>query len=351
MTDDGFPVTTVPEETLAALLAEFRPDWTLQSADRAAEGTDIVYHVTAATPEGERRAVLKAADFLDAAAFRIEPHLLRAVADRTDVPVPRVLGAVDEERPDLPTPAFLMTECDGVVLEGRPDALSADALRRVVTDAGHNLAAVHAAITFDGPGQVVPAADSADHVAVDPADGTWDETLADAIDASLAHVADDERFADLAEPIREAVADLRPARTPPRYSLLHLDYRLGNLLVDPVTGATEAVLDWGNPAVGDPLHDLVRTEFYLADMDALPAELRADLRDRLWDAYAAERSLAPAPASEALSRLDARLVAMRWVDEWNAEAGPAEKERVVDGHREWIEGFLADPLAVTRTGP
>jgi len=59
-------------------------------------------------------------------------------------------------------------------------------------------------------------------------------------------------------PEMRALADWLPGAVPPQPAivLVHGDYRLDNLIVDPATGAVRAVLDWELSTLGDPLADV-----------------------------------------------------------------------------------------------
>jgi aminoglycoside phosphotransferase (APT) family kinase protein len=52
--------------------------------------------------------------------------------------------------------------------------------------------------------------------------------------------------------------------------IVHGDYRLDNLIVDPATGAVAAVLDWEMATLGDPLADLGLLLTYWDAMESLP---------------------------------------------------------------------------------
>ncbi len=60
----------------------------------------------------------------------------------------------------------------------------------------------------------------------------------------------------IANPVLSLALDLLAARAPstPRRTLIHADFRLGNVLVD--AGELTAILDWEFAAFGDPLEDL-----------------------------------------------------------------------------------------------
>jgi aminoglycoside phosphotransferase (APT) family kinase protein len=55
----------------------------------------------------------------------------------------------------------------------------------------------------------------------------------------------------------EAYAGLMAAKPEQRYTgIVHGDYRIGNMLVDPAAGSVEAVLDWELCTLGDVLADI-----------------------------------------------------------------------------------------------
>ncbi|UPV99029.1 phosphotransferase [Halorussus gelatinilyticus] len=277
----------LPPETVAAMVREIRPSWSVREAALAEEGTDVVYFVTAETPAGPRECVLKACEFLDPRAFRPEPYLMDVVGRRTAVPVPKVVGAVDDH-PDLPAPFYLMERRDGEVFEGESRDLPAGVIERLARDAGRYLADLHALGDFEAFGTVVLARDAADGrdagtrrdgltvadrdsptdgatllTTDDEATDSWRTRVEEIVAANRGSFND--RFADLEADLRryvEARLDALDGEFGP--VLGDDDYRLGNLLVDPETGEMGAVLDWGNTGTLEAQYNLVVTEQHLS---------------------------------------------------------------------------------------
>lgn len=54
-------------------------------------------------------------------------------------------------------------------------------------------------------------------------------------------------------------------------SLVHNDFKLDNILIDPETIDVNAVLDWDMCTIGDPIYDLVLTMLYLGEPNDSPA--------------------------------------------------------------------------------
>jgi aminoglycoside phosphotransferase (APT) family kinase protein len=339
------------DEVVAAMMREVAPDHEMTDATPIPEGTDAVYRVTAAGPGGSRDLVVKAAAFVSPEAFRVEPRLLALLDARTGVPVPSVVGRVDDH-PDLPSPFFAMEYvADGEAREGEADALDADALARVARDAGRNLAALHDLASFDGFGQVRAARDaparspaialpSGDGLAVaDPGD-SWRAKLTDTVHDRIDRVADGDRFADLAPDLRAWTDDRLPALAPRNVDpvLLHADYRLGNLLVDD-SGGTVAVIDWGNVSTGHGVHDLALAEHYLSGRAPLGSDRRERIRAALFDGYGRD------PRADDPDRYDAFLLAgqldpLVWFDYWYRDLDADERDALADRFRGMVRSLL-----------
>jgi aminoglycoside phosphotransferase (APT) family kinase protein len=346
-TDDG----TLPRETLRQMVREIRPEWSVREAAPAAEGTDVVYFVTAETPDGPRECVLKACRFLDPRAFRPEPYLMELLARRTAVPVPDVVGAVDDH-PDLPAPFYLMERCDGEVREGEASELPADPIDRVARDAGRYLAALHALGEFEAFGTVVLARDAdAREPGLRTGDRvlTTDDSAADSWRSHVEEIADDclgdlnERFADLEAELREFVE--------PRFDALDGeftpvfgddDYRLGNLLVDPETGETRAVLDWGNASTVEPHYNLVLVEQYLSGWAPHDDTRRERVRAALRAGYREEGEIGFDFNGERrdLYLAVTRLFPLVWFSLWYDGATEAEREAAAEKHRRAVWDLL-----------
>lgn len=171
----------------------------------------------------------------------LEARLLVAAAE-AGVPVPRVLcSGPDPERPE--SACFLMERLEGEAIPRRllRDAAYADLRAGLARELGRVLARIHT-IDPDAPalaGLPRPAAGRAP--ALDQI-----ETLA----AGVREMAPEPHpVLDLAERwLRER------APTPGRRTLVHGDYRMGNVLCD--AQGVRGVLDWELAHVGDPVEDL-----------------------------------------------------------------------------------------------
>lgn len=333
---------------IGRLVETMVPGWTAVDAMAAEEGTDAVYFVTVETPEGSREAVLKICEFVSPEAFRPEPRLLALMDRRTSIPVPSVYGVLDDHD-ELPAPAFLMERRQGAAVQ-RPD-LDRKALGRVAREAGRHLGEVHAVGTFEEFGAVRLARDAGRPASVELPDGdglavgdpfeSWRAKLAETARSSL----DDlhERFADLAGSLRDALEPRLAALPEPEPVLIHGDYRLGNLLVDPETGATRAVLDWGNCHTGHAESDLTSTEQYLCGYARPGSERRRFVREHLYAGYAETNQL---DRDEGFGErreaylLVSRLFPLVWFDLWYGDADVEEREEVAARHREAIEARI-----------
>ena len=180
-------------------------------------------------------------------------HRILTALETTEVPVPRCLGVVEDE--DLiGAPFYVMEHIDGVV--ARDSATAATALSAEARAAS-------------GPG-LIDVLVQLHRVDVDAVglgslarrEGylerqlkRWHGQLERARTRELPIL--DQVHARLA-------ADV-PAQGPA--AIVHGDYRLDNLLLDPATGAVRAVLDWELTTLGDPLADLGLLLVYWAQPD------------------------------------------------------------------------------------
>ena len=340
------------------MVAHLRPEWLVDAIRRSEYGTDLVAVLDVVTPDGRLDVVLKAttADFVAPAIARSEPRLLDLVGRETAIPVPQVFGFVDSH-PEYPAPFYVMERVSGRNYEGRPADLAADARERVVVEAGRNLARLHDLGTLPQVGRVGvrdgriavldgkhgPVADFREWFRADIeealdalADGTYYPDLA----------LEPDRFVDLVPALREELGARLASLTepvPPRYC--HWDYRYGNCLVDPDTGATRAVLDWANLLAAEPAYNLAKTESHLLDPGADDsAERAAALSDSFRDAYATERDdwAFTAAIEERIEtyRLKCRVDAMACLPLWLQDCTPAERDDRERQHRAFVAAYL-----------
>lgn len=356
MTDDWTPADRdVTDDAVREMVAELRPAWTVERVERADEGTDFVGALDVATLRGDRRVVLKAttSDWVDPAVARAEPRLLERVGRETTIPVPEVYGFCDAHDA-LPAPFYLLEYVDGETLEGDAGVLAEDAVRRVLREAGANLAALHDLGTLPAVGTV--GVREGDLAVLDTADTPqYADGLAKAREDCLRAIdsldeggyfpgvtEDPERFADLQAALREHVEsrlDALPPTDDPRYS--HWDYRYGNLLLDPETGATNAVLDWANLAAAEPASNLASVEFHMLDAGNPDDDVLAARRRTFRDAYATARDDAFAITDDVRDRMRFyefanRVGAMACFGLWHRDASQREREAIEADHRAFV---------------
>jgi aminoglycoside phosphotransferase (APT) family kinase protein len=172
-----------------------------------------------------------------------EHRLMTALAG-SDVPVPACVG-LESDPSVIGAPFVVMHHVDGLVVRSVTEAarLSDVARRRAGEDLVDVLARLHALDPVD-----VGLGDLAAH------DGyvarqlrRWSRQVTDA----------GSRFAPLLVAVHDAlVVALAGPIAPSPATIVHGDYRLDNVIVDPASGALRAVLDWELATLGDPLADV-----------------------------------------------------------------------------------------------
>lgn len=344
------------EADLEAMVREIDPEWSLQSADRAPQGTDLVYFVTVDTPAGERECVLKACSFVSPEAFRPEPIVLEMLDRETSIPVPAVYGRVNCHD-TLPAPFFCMERRPGEVREGDSRTLPPAVVERIARTGGRYLGELHAYDDFERFGWIelrdCPSVDdppTADALVVAEAGHeTWRGALEAQIESELSGL--HERFADLEEPLRKFLHSRLDAVEEPSSPVFgNTDYRLGNLLIDVDTGETHAVIDWGNCHTTEPVYNLVALEENLCGRGPLEDPLRRRVRRAIDQGYA-ETGSTPGirqtlfDGGELTRRGElyygiTRLAPLVWFSLWYADATTDERAGTADRHRRVLEGLL-----------
>lgn len=221
--------------------------------------------------KGERRQYVvrvKAPVALFDTDLRAEFETLAALQE-LDIPTPRVFGLHDSEDNPFGGQLFVMDHLNGTsynVWRAKDNAaLKADweAARGIATDALRYLAAIHSVSHVHAP-EVLPVVAFEDQVLRWRGEYEGADLLRDPV-------------------MEEAFAWLlsRPPEPVPA-TLVHGDYRVGNLLVSDarVTG----ILDWELAYVGDPRFDLgYMVQPYMAGKHLLPkTELAGAIADKAW---------------------------------------------------------------------
>ena len=261
-------------------------------------------------------------------ATRTEAALLSAIGARTDVPVPRPLGAGTADGTGwLVTPLVEGRDLHEAFVELDP------AERRGVARAfGRFLATLHEAFRFSGCGRVTVEGGT-DTESVLGGDAPL--TVRDPVDAAAWVRRFGERhaarlpaeFDDLRERLGEVLAGPIEADAEPR--LFPWDFRPGNALV--ADGAVTAVLDWEAPLAAPRGVSVAKAEHLVADW-YVPASEAESLRRSFRDGY---ESVAPLPSVERAHR--AAAVASAVVDGGgtvtNPRYPPVDRDAAVAFHR------------------
>ncbi|MCW2613009.1 MAG: phosphotransferase family protein [Frankiales bacterium] len=190
-------------------------------------------------------------------------HRLLTALHPTDVPVPVPVLLADDSV--LGAPFYVMSFADGVVLRERADLelwspVRADALADELVDVLVRLHRVD-------PAQVGLADLGRPEGYLTRQLSRWQRQLASS------HTRDLPELERLAARLAEALPASSAASS--TAAVVHGDYRLDNVVVDPATGAVTAVLDWEMATLGDPLTDLASAVVWWDGMSGLDSPVAA----------------------------------------------------------------------------
>lgn len=348
----------ISDETVREMVRHLEPSWEAESVSRVSHGSDFVAVIDVDTPDGTNTVVLKAstAEWMSPEIARVEPRILSIVERETTIPVPPTFGYCDAHE-TYPSPFYLMGYIEGENFEGRGNELSSSVRERILSDAGRNLAQLHELGPLSSIGRMgvvagqlcVPERD--DNQRTDSFHEWLLENYENTLDALteggyFPDLAEDKtRFADLVPKVRsylrETIPNL-PEPDPPTYC--HQDYRYGNLLVDPETGETNAVVDWGLLMGVVPAYNLANAESHLLSPEHDGEERTAELRQTFRSAYADTRTdwSFDAATCERIEvyRLTCRLDAMACLPLWYQDASSDERNQRAKEHRAFVERYL-----------
>jgi len=272
-----------PERDIEAVLDESGPDYDSFSYKRPTAGHQgEVFMLTLQVGSETYEVVIKfqAGD----PDFALEPFLHNYVADRTDVPVPRIL--IFEQSPSLDIDPYFVTErIRGNNLAESMGQIDESTRERVIEHAGQTLGDMHANVGFEGFGRL--ALDDADErLIVDDFSWDWQAFFTELVESYIERL-EETPFGDLQDTALEYLhesVDCIESTGPPR--LVHDDFRPANMLFDateenPIT----AVLDWQFALAADAEYHIARTEFLFIDPAFQDAGTRERLRRKLYDGY------------------------------------------------------------------
>lgn len=334
------------------------PDWEVRGARPAERGFSPVYHLVLDTPDGPRECYLKAGPEADDPGVVADARIQALLHDHTDIPVPEVVGAVDEHT-EVPTPFYLMSPMPGHELSYEQVGwLSDEALRRLASQLGRHLGQLHGLDAVDAYGHVGaapareyvgerPAGDAADLAVTDGYD-TWPDFLEAWVDRELERH-ESSPFADLTSELDAWFRGRLTHLSGPFEPVLgRNDHGLHNLLVDPETGKITAMLDWAYTLGVTPPFDVGYAVYifggsYLAGIDGVP-DRRKLVRGELLAGY---RETAPDLVETVGTRLQlSEVLAMTRImndfEQLEPKLPDGTSEDVADSLRADVESALAD---------
>lgn len=264
-------MTTAPEPISNALadrmVRQFDPCWTVVKTTAMQGGHHPVATVVVETTTDRRRYVLKSTRADGQEKVATEARVLRLLATQTMLPVPDVVGAVDEHV-RLPAPFFLMERLPGTKHpRTEMDALDSSTLSTIARSAGRQLAELHRFDAVDAFGLVThrrgeplrggQPRGTADHLTLDEPFEDWSAAVRRWTEQAL-DVLSGGRFDDLRTGLR-AVIEPRIDRLDDgvRPVLAHIDWSLDNLVLDPATHAVTGLPDWEFTVAATRGYDLV----------------------------------------------------------------------------------------------
>jgi len=242
-------VQTTSARDIRAVLEESGPDYEEFRFEPAAGGTRAdVFLVTLVVEGTEYEVVVKFKPEGDDR-FAVEPRLHEYVADRTDIPIPRIL--VFEQEPEADVPPYFVTErVRGKNLADRYGEMGEDDWNRVLTQVGTILGDLHEGIAFEAFGRLML---YDDRITIRNWRGNWREYFEDLTRAHLEYVEGTpfEGVEDRAQDAIERNLSYIPTDGIPR--LVHDDLQPTNVLCmldeqEPIS----AVLDWQDTLAAHP---------------------------------------------------------------------------------------------------
>lgn len=283
---------TSPGQDIEAVLDESGPDYDAFSYERPTAGHQGDVFLVTLEYSGEEYEVYVKFQSTEGSDFALEPYLHEYVADRTDVPVPRIL--VFKRNPELAVAPYFVTErVEGNNLAEGIGTLDQKTRELVIEHAGRILGDMHAEIGFEGFGRL--ALDENDErLVVDDFSWDWQQFFRDLVEDHIDRLANTP-FEDLQETARthlnRSIGAIDSGGVP---RLVHDDFRPANVLFDETASKPiKTVLDWQLALAAHPEYHIARTDFLFIDPAFQDEETRKRLRERLYTGYRECREFEP----------------------------------------------------------
>ena len=346
-------MSELPRDTIERMLRLVAPDLDLRSMTPAERGFCRVYRVTVTADDNTGRVLyLKATPGENDGGIPADARLL-ALLGETGVPVPEVLGVVDEHDA-VPAPFYVMTAMPGSELPyERVGRLPDDSLRTLARQVGASLGDLHG---IDAPGSFGHVTHNPDRslaggqpegtpaaLTVDGRD-TWAGFLRAWADRELKRHASS-RFDALTPTVRDWCDEQFAVVEEPRRPVLgRNDHGLHNLLVDETTGDLRAMLDWAYTLTVTPAFDVGYAVYlfggaFLAGLSGV-RDRRTLVREAMLAGYGS-RAPDRIDAVRARESLYEPLAAVRVMNDFEQLRLPdGSEDRVADALAENVETML-----------
>ncbi|WP_276271444.1 phosphotransferase family protein [Haloarcula litorea] len=279
---------STPEQDIRAVLDESGPDYEGFSYEVPGGGHQSDVYLVTLQHRGESYEVVVKFKPEEDVPFDVEPKLHEYVAERSEVPVPRILVFKRDPAVDV-RPYFVTERVRGDNLAAGFGTLDLETRGRILRQAGGVLGDMHSEIGFEAFGRL---ALHDGRLIVQDWMGSWREYFERLTRLHVSRL-DGTPFADVADRAQERIEpalDIVPEDGVPR--LVHDDFRPANLLFDPEAEAPiTAVLDWQDVLAALPEYNLAQTEFLFVDSSFQDPEVREQLRSAFRDGYRQHRAM------------------------------------------------------------
>ncbi|WP_229125199.1 phosphotransferase family protein [Halapricum desulfuricans] len=332
---------SAPAADIEAVLEESGPDYEEFTYEQPTSGGQSDVYIVSLRHRGETYEVVVKFQPDDDATFALEPRLHEYVADRTSIPVPRILVFEPEPARDVP-PYFVTERMEGESLSEQFDGLENALQTRIMTQVGTILGELHSTIAFEGFGYFGL---EDDRLVVENLTWDWREFFESLTRGHLRQL-ESTPFDDLERPATRAIErsiDAIPTTATPR--LVHDDFRPANLTFDPeAEEPITAVLDWQNALAGHPEYNVAQAELLFVDSVFRDPDTRQSLRDRLHEGYRTHHEF---PAEDGYERrrplyqLSTLLWRMGGFEHAFADADGLAEARVKAYYREQFEHLVS----------